>query len=1501
MIRNKYIRFFISSTFDDMKLERNLLQQVFDELELEFQQKGWQIETIDLRWGISQEASLDNKTIQICTNEIKRCQELSPKPNFIILLGNRYGWIPLPEIIAENDFKNFQINSSERKLLDDWYQLDENALPSPIYLLKERTGRYEDYRVWEQEVEVPLGNIFKHCGYVGYGASATELEINNGALNVNDAKEHVIAYFRDLYDIPDSDRNFFIDSDKERSDKLRALKERLHKKLDKGNTINYNLPYEEYLSSSFAEKFKTDIKTHLASIINTVISNAEKDNLDDENFRHIQIAEEEAKSFVGREKELEEIRHYLLDTEDRSILWYKSDSGSGKTALLAKTYDLFKNTYDILCRFCGQTPKSLYLHNIKGDVKTAISSAQRPLLIILDALNQTDDSIDILNLFDFNKELPLGVKIIMSSTDDYHFNFDKPFVRFRVLQSMGTDSWLLVNSLLRFNNRRLSQVQEQITKATIESSDKSALYLHMLGHFLSKMPSWYAPSKIPVTFEEVVKTYLSELSQPKRHGELLIRRVFSYLCAERIGLSQKEVLGLLAADEEYWQELKNNAKHPIEQQRRVPSVIWSRLEYDLTSFLRSRNTIFGQLYLLFHQQLKDFLNSYYHKDNESVFCSHKGLYYYYLKHAALHERHSLYEVCWQGYCSTLYAPNSERRSEIALNLFKDLTRNLNFLCQMMKTFPNRLWESYELVHSLFDDNGKQILKQVKLELSDYDNHMNKKDLFLLYSRVFPTSSTLRRQADIDYSDTVMPNILSDTLQENTTIHIISSVGSLPMMSEDGNRVAALFDAGHEVRIFDCMQNKNVTTYKMREEILEIQSDDTLRYNALRTRTHLIVWDNETRKTIITHHVKSQGNIWFSLSRDGQTLAVGDGEYTYFYYANKEQENSSYYVHTLSGKITPSGAYLWSIAEDGIISKIDIITGSGKTCGKANIEKGGNKVCKIMACTDNWVSYYDGSLRLLYHYIDENGKHNYSHISNSCNYEFVWPCIDENYFFIARVSGISLLELKYDSSRKDYYFEEIEHSFIDNVDFNKGFGINRKGDRALIFADNHLYIINLTMHLKQFHTEHDGNAGINNMCCSADGNKVLISTGINHVFDYQRKIFYINNGDVELWKPPFKQKEYHYVAGTAISPDGSHIAASSFNGDYGELLLTNSTTKKPKCCFKTKDSCIALRFSSDNEYLIAKTGHYIADPDPKLYLLDSNGRLLLEKQMDSNFPSKQHICFSPNNRYVLSHDFSGRIFDVLTQKILFEDKDFYFFYNKPRSDFDFKHMGIAVLLPYSNIVLANDSKSGKLLILNIEDEDIIETPYKKQAIACSPSGIKIFFLNRDNGELSMSRWPLNGNFEVLMNNVEYIVPALDDNHIFILSKDLVISLMNIETHRIEQQAYFGWTRYIAATKHGVMVANEYCEVGHFKPSDCYHVNAPAIATFVRHWNLNTNHRQEPVAICPACGQSIAMPNHLRNVIKTAPLNIYPPDFENPLLDGYICPYCQTTLRFNPYMT
>jgi tetratricopeptide (TPR) repeat protein len=84
------VRVFVSSTFLDMQRERDILvRQTFPALRARFRARGVELLEVDLRWGITQEQAESGATLSICLSEIDRC-----RPNFIGLIGERYGWAP---------------------------------------------------------------------------------------------------------------------------------------------------------------------------------------------------------------------------------------------------------------------------------------------------------------------------------------------------------------------------------------------------------------------------------------------------------------------------------------------------------------------------------------------------------------------------------------------------------------------------------------------------------------------------------------------------------------------------------------------------------------------------------------------------------------------------------------------------------------------------------------------------------------------------------------------------------------------------------------------------------------------------------------------------------------------------------------------------------------------------------------------------------------------------------------------------------------------------------------------------------------------------------------------------------------------------------------------------------------------------------------------------------------------------------------------------------------
>ena len=88
--QNRLVRVFVSSTFQDMKAERDeLVKFTFPELRRRCRERFVEFTEVDLRWGVTDEEKAEGKVLPICLAEIERC-----RPYFIGLLGERYGWLP---------------------------------------------------------------------------------------------------------------------------------------------------------------------------------------------------------------------------------------------------------------------------------------------------------------------------------------------------------------------------------------------------------------------------------------------------------------------------------------------------------------------------------------------------------------------------------------------------------------------------------------------------------------------------------------------------------------------------------------------------------------------------------------------------------------------------------------------------------------------------------------------------------------------------------------------------------------------------------------------------------------------------------------------------------------------------------------------------------------------------------------------------------------------------------------------------------------------------------------------------------------------------------------------------------------------------------------------------------------------------------------------------------------------------------------------------------------
>ena len=208
MTNVKTFRLFISSTFSDFQLERRVLhEKVFPKIDRYCTEQGYQFQPVDLRWGVNNEAQLDQKTLDLCLNEVRACKHF-PHPNFLIMLGNRYGWVSLPYAIEKIEFESIIKNYNDKDCsglllqnypyqvdyLKKWYKEDKNHLMSDgeshAYVLKAREpdGEYADWQDWEK-LENELRTLLQDAAnellkdkpeHSKYYLSATEADVQEG-------------------------------------------------------------------------------------------------------------------------------------------------------------------------------------------------------------------------------------------------------------------------------------------------------------------------------------------------------------------------------------------------------------------------------------------------------------------------------------------------------------------------------------------------------------------------------------------------------------------------------------------------------------------------------------------------------------------------------------------------------------------------------------------------------------------------------------------------------------------------------------------------------------------------------------------------------------------------------------------------------------------------------------------------------------------------------------------------------------------------------------------------------------------------------------------------------------------------------------------------------------------------------------------------------------------------------------------------------------------------
>jgi hypothetical protein len=614
-------RVFVSSTFENLKAERDALQrEVFPRLRKLCEANNARFQAIDLRWGVRDEAALDQQTMEICLREIERCQQTGIKPNFIVLLGERYGWRPLPARIEAGEFEKVRdrVADANRELIDGWYQRDNNAVP-PEFLLKPRTGEFADKDRWG-EVEQRLHRILREAAreaglpqesLIRYEASATHQEILKGLGQSEEERKHVFAFFREAAPGTTEDPE------------LAALKDELSHKLPEGNVQPF--------SADEIAQLCADVEAKLSAVILAETGRfTSRPALDLEIEAHERFALDRARHFTGRQSVLDAISEHIRSSESRPLVVHGA-SGCGKSAIMAKAAQLAKDAVAdavLIQRFIGVTPDASSGLSLLSSLcqqlsrayevseetpigfqplvaafheRMARATAEQPLVLFLDALDQLRADDEARSFTWLHQNLPSHVSLIVSTTEIPAGLTSAAEVVVKDFPADEADQ--VLTAWLAEAKRGLETDQRQKVLSGFAQSGLP-LYLKLAFEEARRWRSFDAVERCVLGSDigSMIDVLFNRLSEQTNHGPILVNRSLGYLAAARYGLTEDEMLEVLAEDDAMWRDFDQRKHHEVSE-RRLPVVVWSRLSLDLEPYLTERAAPGGTVISFFHRQL----------------------------------------------------------------------------------------------------------------------------------------------------------------------------------------------------------------------------------------------------------------------------------------------------------------------------------------------------------------------------------------------------------------------------------------------------------------------------------------------------------------------------------------------------------------------------------------------------------------------------------------------------------------------------------------------------------------------------------------------------------------------------------------------------------------------------------------------------------------------------------------------------------------------------------
>ncbi|KAM3937313.1 NACHT domain- and WD repeat-containing protein 1 [Leptodactylus fuscus] len=702
---SKSVRLFISSTFSDMAEERDaLLDMAYPEIQAFCQKHGLTFEAVDMRWGVRDYASVDHMTTDLCLKEIEACKRTSIGPYFIALIGDRYGFRPIPRIIKEEEFdilyKKVLKDEADAQLLTQWFWKDMNAVP-PVYVFQPITVHFPHFsdtdpshaeiqakeaKKWKA-VEKRLIGILRSAAQVAYleglitvqqkhqyYKSVTEGEIECGLFLASGTDESgSTIFFREVNDIDFSKNKFsyLIDvtengsPDTEAQELLNDLKTRIAQQYPDKLKINTVDISKHVSKETYLQKLCDQV---IAVVNHQILHSLSRKSADlpeskhqwlgwlmQEVTHHMLLSRKKSEVFCGRQDMLQRILSHVKEKDVRPPLIIYGASGSGKTALMCKAYDMVKHlainngNFVLVLRLLGTSPQSSEIHDVLKSIcyqvclamdlppptpqvtniynetvrffhqilKTVSNRKTETLVLFLDSLDQLSQSDGAHHLHWLPKECPRNVHIVLSTLPEEegilnilreNISDEASYLEVKLLSA--EQGGQVIEMLMSSVGRTLTYPQQDIVLDSFKKCGQPLLL--KLAFDEAKRWSSYTPTSelyIATNTKEAVHQLYKRLENI--HGTILISHALGYIVASRNGLSEAELKDILSIDNDVLSDIYQYWAPPSEDVIRIPSLSWTHLRHDLEGYLVERQADESTVLGLYHRQFIEVAHSIY--------------------------------------------------------------------------------------------------------------------------------------------------------------------------------------------------------------------------------------------------------------------------------------------------------------------------------------------------------------------------------------------------------------------------------------------------------------------------------------------------------------------------------------------------------------------------------------------------------------------------------------------------------------------------------------------------------------------------------------------------------------------------------------------------------------------------------------------------------------------------------------------------------------------------